>query len=299
MATPFATLIAGPTASGKSALALRLAQGAGGLVVNADSMQIYDGLRVLSARPSAAEEAQVPHRLYGFVAPGIEYSVGRYLVALEPLVRAARAGGAPLFIVGGTGLYFRAMSEGLVATPAVPDDIRTRWRAKAEAGEDLHAALLARDAARAAQLNAADTPRLLRAIELFEATGRPYSAWLADNPGQALLAPGEWRGLFLNPLREQVLGAIETRFCTMMEEGALDEVAGLLRLRPTLPRNLGIMKAHGVPHLVDYLEGRISRDLAIERGTIDTRQYARRQVIFAKKYLAGPEWRWIAAAHDV
>lgn len=295
--TPFATLIAGPTASGKSALAMRLARAAGGLVVNADSMQVYAGLRVLSARPSEAEEAQVPHRLYGFVAPGVEFSVGRYLEALSPLIAAARAGGPPLFIVGGTGLYFRAMTEGLMPTPPIPAAIRDLWRAKAEAGEDLHGALKKRDAARAAQLEPADTPRLLRAIELFEATGKPYSAWLAENPGEALLRPGEWAGLFLNPPREVVLRAIETRFDAMMAAGALDEVAGVLA--KGLARNLGIMKAHGVPHLVDFLEGRITREEAMARGTQDTRRYARRQVIFAKKYLAGPGWRWIERAEAV
>lgn len=296
--TPFATLIAGPTASGKSALAVALARAAGGIVVNADSMQVYEGLRILSARPSPDEEAQVPHHLYGFVSPGIEFSVGRYLEALSPLVAAARAGGLPLFIVGGTGLYFRAMTEGLVPTPAVPDEIRAFWREKTAAGTDLHAALVQRDPARADQLNRADTPRLLRAIELFEATGKTYSAWLAENPGEALLHAGEWQGIFLNPPRETVLNAIETRFLAMMEQGALDEVRGLLAHEPRLPRNLGVMKAHGVPHLVDYLEGRLTREEAIERGTVDTRQYARRQVIFARKYLAGASWRWLEAARD-
>lgn len=298
MRQPFATLLAGPTASGKSALALRLAQAQGAWVVNADSMQVYAGLRVLSARPSPEEEAQAPHRLYGVVEPGVEFSVGRYLTALAPLVEAARAGGPPLVIVGGTGLYFRAMSEGLVPTPPVPADIRDAWRARAAAGEDLHGALMQRDPARAAQLNAADTPRLLRAIELFEATGKPYSQWLRENPGAPLLTPGEWRGFFLNPPREMVLAAIERRFVTMMAAGALDEVRALLARQPALPRNLGIMKAHGVPHLADYLEGRINREVAVERGTVDTRRYARRQVIFAKKYLVGTDWRWIERAEE-
>lgn len=296
--TPFATLIAGPTASGKSALAMDLARATGGLVVNADSMQVYEGLRVLSARPSPEEEARVSHRLYGFVAPGVEFSVGRYLAALTPLVEAARAGGPPLIIVGGTGLYFRAMTEGLVPTPPVPQAIRDLWRARAAAGDDLHAALAERDPVRADALNAADTPRLLRAIELFEATGKPYSDWLAQNPGEALLHPGEWRGIFLNPPRERVVGAIETRFSAMMEQGALEEVQALLARLPRLPRNLGIMKAHGVPHLVDFLEGRITRGEAMERGTVDTRQYARRQVIFARKYLVEPAWRWIEQAAE-
>lgn len=292
----FATLIAGPTASGKSALAIELARTTGGLVVNADSMQVYAGLRILSARPSAAEEAEVPHRLYGFVPADEEFSVGRYLAALAPLVAAARAGGKPLIIVGGTGLYFRAMTEGLVPTPAIPDDIRTFWRRQAEAGTDLHAELARRDPERAAQLNPADTPRLLRAIELHAATGRSYSDWLADNPGEAMLRNGDYRGVFLDPDRAQLHAAIDRRFETMIAAGALDEVRALLGAAEAPARNLGIMKAHGVPHLVDHLEGRITLDEAIARGQSDTRRYARRQVIFARKYLAGPDWRWFSGA---
>lgn len=292
----FATLVAGPTASGKSALAIMLARASGGCVVNADSMQVYAGLRVLSARPSGEDEAVVPHHLYGFVPPGQEFSVGRYLDAVRPLIEAARQGGAPLVFVGGTGLYFRALTEGLMPTPAIPDEIRSEWRQKAAAGHDLHAELQRRDPHRAALLNPADTPRLLRAIELHAATGRPYSQWLAENPGEPLLRPGEWRGIFLDPPREALHQAIDRRFLAMMEEGAVDEVRGLLAHRPPLARNLGIMKAHGVPHLADWLEGRLSREEAIARGQSDTRRYARRQVIFARKYLVGPDWRWFSSA---
>jgi len=292
----FATLVAGPTASGKSALAILLARQSGGIVVNADSMQVYSGLRVLSARPSAEDEALVPHHLYGFVPPDQEFSVGRYLDAARSLIEAARKGGAPLVFVGGTGLYFRALTEGLMPTPAIPEEIRTEWRQKAAAGHDLHAELMVRDPQRAAMLNPADTPRLLRAIELHAASGRPYSQWLAENPGEPLLLPGEWRGIFLDPPREALHASIDRRFLMMMEEGAVDEVQGLLALRPALARNLGIMKAHGVPHLADWLEGSLSRDEAIARGQSDTRRYARRQVIFARKYLVGPEWRWFPSA---
>jgi tRNA dimethylallyltransferase len=292
----FATLIAGPTASGKSALAVHCAETCGGIVVNADSMQVYAGLRVLSARPGVEEEARVPHRLYGFVEAGEEFSVGRYLAAITPLVEAARAGGPPLVIVGGTGLYFRALTEGLVATPQIPAEIRQQWRARAAAGENLHAELLRRDPARAAMLNPADVPRLLRALELHDATGRRYSDWLADNPGTPLLAPGSFTGIFLDPEREALRQAIDTRFEAMMTNGALEEVAALLRHAPALPRNLGVMKAHGVPHLADYLSGLIDRDEAILRGQADTRRYARRQRIFARKYLVGPGWRWFSGA---
>lgn len=291
-----ATLIAGPTASGKSALAMALARKVGGLVVNADSMQVYADLYVLSARPSATDEAMVPHRLYGFVPATEEFSVGRYLDVLRPLIEAARAGGPPLVLVGGTGLYFRALTEGLVPTPPIPDAVRALWRERAAAGHDLHGELSRRDPARAAMLNTADVPRLLRAIEVHAATGRTYSDWLNENPGEPLLQPDEFAGIFLNPARETLHAAIDARFEMMMKAGALDEVARLVAMVPPLSRNLGVMKAHGVPHLAAHLGGEISREEAISRGQTDTRRYARRQVIFARKYLAGPAWRWFASA---
>lgn len=289
---PFAMLIAGPTASGKSALAVSRAENARGIVVNADSMQVYADLRVLSARPTPEEEARVPHRLYGFVPTGEEFSVGGWLRAVAPLIDTARAGGPPLVITGGTGLYLRALTEGLVETPPVPAGIRDEWRARAAAGEELHAELARRDPQRAASLSPTDQPRILRAIELHAATGRRYSDWLAAAPGRPLLAAGEWTGLFLDPPRAELHAAIDRRFLAMMEAGALDEVRALAR--KGLRRNLGVMKAHGVPHLLDHLAGSLSREEAITRGQADTRAYARRQVIFARKYLAGPAWRWIA-----
>jgi tRNA dimethylallyltransferase len=293
---PFALLVAGPTASGKSALAMAIAARLGGLVVNADSMQVYDGLRVLSARPSKEDEAKVPHRLYGFVRPGVEFSVGRYLEAMTPLIEDARAGGPKLVITGGTGLYFRALTEGLAPTPPVPVEIRDEWRARAAAGEDIHAELRRRDPRRATALDPADAPRILRAIELHAATGRSYSDWLDENPGEALLAPDEFAGIFIDPPRPVLHAAIDGRFEAMMEAGALEEVRGLIALEPPLPRNLGIMKAHGVPHLADYLAGAISREEAVARGQSDTRRYARRQGVFARKYLVGPRWRWFGDA---
>ena len=289
------TLIAGPTASGKSALAIKVAQAlSDGRVVNADSMQVYADLRVLSARPSPEEEAEASHRLYGFVPASEEFSVGRWLEAVRPLVETARAGGPALVIVGGTGLYFRALVEGLMPTPDIPGAIRREWREKAAGGHDLHAELSRRDPARAAALNPADTPRLLRAIELHAASGRAYSDWLKENPGEALLLPGEFRGIVLDPPREALHGAIDGRFEAMMAAGALDEVRALAAHCPPLSRNLGVMKAHGVPHLLDFLEGRISREEAVARGQADTRRYARRQMVFARKYLSGPAWRWFA-----
>jgi tRNA dimethylallyltransferase len=290
------TLLAGPTASGKSALAMRLAARTGALVVNADAMQVYADLRVLSARPSPSEEASMPHRLYGFVPVHEEFSVGRYIEAARPLIEAARAGGPGLVFVGGTGLYFRVLTEGLMPTPAIPAEVRAEWREKAATGYDLHAELARRDPVRAAALPPADTPRLLRAIELHAATGRTYSDWRAENPGEPLLHAGAWRGFFLDPPRAALHAAIDRRFEIMMETGAEAEIRALAAHQPPLSRNLGVMKAHGVPHLMDWLAGTMSRDEAIARGQADTRRYARRQVIFARKYLAGPAWRWVPSA---
>lgn len=294
----FATLIAGPTASGKSALALRLAKERGGWVLNADSMQVYADLSHLSARPTPIEEASVPHRLFGFVSSREEYSVGRYAADVAPLIEASRRAGPPLVIVGGTGLYFRALTEGLMPSPAIPEAIRSEWRARAAAGEDVHAELFQRDPVRAAQLEPRDIPRILRAIELFEATGRRYSEWLAENPGKPLLKRGEWRGLFLNPDRASLNERINGRFLAMLDQGALDEVRRLVAHEPPLSANLGIMKAHGVPHLAAYLRGEISLEEAIARGQQDTRAYARRQVIFARRYLTGESWLWLERAGD-
>lgn len=288
-----ATLIAGPTASGKSQRALDLAMRAGAIIVNADSMQVYADLQLLSARPEPEEVALAPHHLFGIVQAGEEYSVGRYLVDITPLIECARAGGPPLVIVGGTGLYFRALTEGLMPTPAVPEEIRRFWREHAAAGHDLHGELMVRDPARAAQLAPADTPRLLRAIELHAATGKTYSDWLAENPGEPLLRAGEWRGHVLNADRDWLKARIDARFLTMIERGALDEVRGLLAHQPPLPRNLGVMKAHGVPHLAAHLRGDISLAEAIALGQQDTRAYARRQMVFARRYLAGEAWQWV------
>jgi tRNA dimethylallyltransferase len=294
----FATLIAGPTASGKSALALRLAKERGAWIVNADSMQVYADLSLLSARPTPADEASVPHRLFGFVSPREEYSVGRYLADIGPLIEAARKAGPPLVIVGGTGLYFRALIEGLMPSPAIPEAIRSEWRARAKAGEDVHEELLRRDPVRAARLEPRDIPRILRAIELFEATGRSYSDWLAENPGEPLLKKGEWRGLFLNPDRAWLHERINSRFLAMLDQGALEEVRRLVAHEPPLPANLGIMKAHGAPHLAAFLRDEISLEEAIAHGQQDTRAYARRQVTFARRYLAGESWCWLDRAED-
>jgi tRNA dimethylallyltransferase len=186
-----------------------------------------------------------------------------------------------------------------VTTPQIPPEIRAEWRQRAAEGHDLHAELARRDPPRAAQLAPADTPRLLRAIELHAATGKRYSAWMAENPGAPLLAGGEWRGLFINPDRDWLKARINRRFEAMLAEGALEEMRRLLAHQPPLAANLGVMKAHGAPHLAAYLRSEMTLAEAIARGQQDTRAYARRQVIFARKFLAGESWRWLGDADEL
>lgn len=288
-----AVLIAGPTASGKSALALEIAELIEAEIVNADSMQVYDGLSVLSARPSTAETARIRHHLYGFVDAGRSYSVGDFLRDVAPVLADLKARKKRAVVVGGTGLYFRALTEGLVETPTVPAELRARLEAEAASGADLHGRLAARDPAGAARLNPADTVRILRALEIVEATGQSLAEWQRAGQGAPLIAPGRWKGLFLNPDRAELFARIDGRFIAMIEQGALDEVRALMALG--LPPNRGIMKAHGVPHLMAHLRGELSLADAIKLGQQDTRRYAKRQLTWARKFMAGWEWRSSAA----
>ena len=285
-----AVLIAGPTASGKSALALDLAESFGGVVVNADSMQVYADLRVLSARPSLAEEARVTHEMYGFVPAWQAYSVGNYLRDMAPVLARLKAAGRTAVIVGGTGLYFRALTEGLIESPDIPSDVRARWQQAADGGEDLHAALAARDPEAARRLSPADLPRLQRALELHETTGEPMSRLWQTRQGPPPLAPGRWQGVYLSPPRDVLNIRIDARFLQMIEAGALDEVRTIATLG--LPANRGVMKAHGMPHLLASLNGDLPLAEAIARGQGDTRRYAKRQATWARKFMAG--WEWIA-----
>ncbi|HRJ68367.1 MAG TPA: tRNA (adenosine(37)-N6)-dimethylallyltransferase MiaA [Beijerinckiaceae bacterium] len=283
-----AVLIAGPTASGKSALALALAETLGGTVVNADSMQVYADLRVLSARPTRDEEARVPHRLYGIVPAARAYSVGDYLRDAAPVLADLKRAGRVAVIVGGTGLYFRALTTGLAETPVVPQEVRERVEGLARHGADLHAELARRDPEAAARLSPADSPRIQRALEVFEATGTPISRWWQSHQSVPLLAPGRWQGLFLNPSRDALFARIDARFREMMGQGALEEVRHLATLG--LAANRGVMKAHGLPHLVAHLAGALDLDEAIRLGQRDTRRYAKRQLTWARKFM--PDWIW-------
>jgi tRNA dimethylallyltransferase len=287
LASRDALLIAGPTASGKSALAIAVAQRTGGVVINADSMQIYAGLRILTARPSAEEEASAEHRLYGFVDPAVAFSVGDYVRAITPLMAALKEQGRKAIIVGGTGLYFNALTAGLVHTADVPASIMEEVQAMEGRGEDLHLWLQREDPQSASRLSPADNPRLQRAVAVKLATGKTLGEWQAQGT-EPVLAAGSWKGVFLAPDRAIVYGRINARFHTMIQQGALDEVRAIAALG--LPTNRGVMKSHGMPHLLAHLRGDMTLEDAIRMGQQDTRNYAKRQFTWARRFMAAWEW---------
>ncbi|HEY4924129.1 MAG TPA: tRNA (adenosine(37)-N6)-dimethylallyltransferase MiaA [Roseiarcus sp.] len=286
-----ALLIAGPTASGKSAVALALAQKLGGTIVNADSMQVYRDLRVLTARPSPEEERQAPHELFGRIDGAVNFSAGRWLAEANAVRGRIVAQGSVAIFVGGTGLYLRALTLGFSDIPHVPEDVRAEVRAGAEAFESaqLHSQLTARDPATAARLRPSDRQRILRALEVLAATGRPLASFQGAR-GAPLLAPGQWAGIFLAPEREALNAAIDRRFDAMLRAGALEEVTALAarKLDPALP----VMRAHGAPHLIAHLRGDVSLAEAASRSALDTRRYAKRQFTWARHQM--PEFAWVA-----
>jgi tRNA dimethylallyltransferase len=286
-----AVLIAGPTASGKSALALSLAQKTGGIVINTDSMQVYRDLRIITARPTPAEEALVPHRLYGHVDAAVNFSAGAWVADAAKILAEVRAENRLPIFIGGSGLYFKALTRGLSAVPTIPAEVREGVRARLERDgvEALHAELGLRDPASAERLKPRDRARIARALEVVEATGRALTDWHRDGL-PPLLAPGEFSALFLAPERDQLYARIDARFDAMLAAGALDEVAALAarQLDPLLPA----MKAHGVPALIRHLRGEISREEASEIGHADTRHYAKRQFTWFRHQL--PEFEWVA-----
>ncbi|MBW7947489.1 MAG: tRNA (adenosine(37)-N6)-dimethylallyltransferase MiaA, partial [Sphingomonadaceae bacterium] len=296
-----AILIAGPTASGKSALALDLARQAGGVIVNADSMQVYAALRVLTARPGAAEEAQIAHLLYGHVDPGTSYSTGRYVRDAAGLAADGAADGTlagrPAIFVGGTGLYFRALIQGLSDMPHVPDEVRAKWRAAAaaEGAAALHRLLGERDPAAAAALHPADAQRIVRALEVLEASGRPISHWQKAS-GQPVVDMASARLFVVEPDREELARRISRRFDAMLDAGALEEARALGRrcLDPALPA----MKAIGVRELLAAERGAVPFYVGVVGTTTATRQYAKRQMTWFRNQF-GPEWRRIAMGEAV
>ena len=294
MTTPNAILIAGPTASGKSALALKLAETLGGTVINADSMQVCRDLRIITARPTPTEEARVPHLLYGHVDAAENYSAGRWCVDASAAIAEARRAGRLAVLVGGTGLYFKVLTRGLAAVPPIPAAIRAavRARLKSDGVAVLYADLIGRDPGAADRLMPHDRARISRALEVVLATGRPLSEWHRDGMAPAVEAASAVK-IFLATDRAELYRRIDARFDAMLASGALDEVRALAArdLDPSLPA----MKAHGVPWLIRHLAGEITLAEAAEGGKRDTRRYTKRQATWFRNQL--PEWDWVAPEH--
>lgn len=283
-----AVLIAGPTASGKSALALQRARATGALIINTDAMQVYDVLRVVTARPSEAEMAGLPHRLYGMVHPAIRFSTGDWLRAVARLL--ADEPGRELIFVGGTGLYFDALTKGFAEVPEVPAEAIAAAEAEL-AGLDRAARgalIAARDPLIAARLKAPDPQRVARALAVLAATGRSLASF-QDAEQPPLLAGYDLEKLVLSPDRDVLRQRIARRFEAMFESGAVAEVEALLALDldPALPA----MKAIGVPEIAGWLAGRLSQAEAIERAIIATRQYAKRQRTWLRNRMT--DWTWL------
>jgi tRNA dimethylallyltransferase len=291
-----AILIAGPTASGKSRLALELAGRIGGAIVNADSMQVYSVLDVLTARPSAEEMKQAPHLLYGHVHPGIAYSTGAWMRDVLALANEGRFAGTRPIFVGGTGLYFRGLEDGISEMPDIPDSVRERWRYElADKGADkLHRVLMREDPQAAMTLKPGDGQRIVRALEVLQASGRSILTWQAER-GRPLIDRESARFVVIEPDRAELVARIDRRFDGMIAAGALEEVKALagLKLDPALPA----MKAIGVPELRAVLAGEMSMSEAMERAMIATRQYAKRQSTWFRNQL-GPHWQRIGPADD-
>lgn len=283
---PSVTLIAGPTASGKSALALAIARETGAVIINADSQQLYADLRVLTARPSREEEAQAEHRLYGVADAAEAWSAGRWsraaLAVLEELARAGRRA----ILVGGTGLYFTALTKGLAAIPDVPQDVRTAVEADyLHLGEAAFRARLARADPKAAQaIERGDRQRLVRAMSVQVATGRPLSAWKADTA--PLLAPGSWSGMVMEPDRPTLYARCDARVDRMIREGAVEEVRALVARG--LDADLPAMKAVGVRELTAWLAGDMTPEQATDALKQTTRNYAKRQLTWFRNQT--PDW---------
>jgi len=276
-------LIAGPTASGKSGLALELAERQGGVIVNADALQVYACWRVLTARPSAADEALVPHRLYGHVGRDQDYSVGHWLREVAQVL----ASGARPIIVGGTGLYFTALTEGLAEIPAIPAQVRAEGDVRRRAG-DVAGMLAGLDPATRAVIDPQNPARVQRAWEVLRATGRGLADWQAAT-GPALLPLARAQALVLAPDPAWLGARIDARFDAMMAAGALDEVrAQLPHWNPAQPS----ARAIGARELVAYLRGEIGRDQAVALARIASRQYAKRQRTWFRSRMAG----WPAVA---
>lgn len=278
-------LIAGPTAVGKSALALALAARLGGVVVNADALQVYDCWRILTARPSAADETRVPHHLYGHIAATAPYSVGHWLREVAGLLNTPR----PLIFVGGTGLYLSSLLRGLAAIPPIPPDVRAAGdRLRALGAAAFHAYLRQHDPQLFARIDTANAMRLQRGWEVHQATGRPLSEWQQDTD-PPLIGP-KAKKVVLQADPDWLADRIFQRFDLMMEAGALAEVAAQ---KPIWDPSRPAARALGAAELMAHLDGKISFQAAVEKAKISSRQYAKRQRTWFRSNMA--DWRWIPA----
>ncbi|WP_375640847.1 MULTISPECIES: tRNA (adenosine(37)-N6)-dimethylallyltransferase MiaA [unclassified Bartonella] len=286
MAQRTVTLIAGPTASGKSELALQMAQEKNALIINTDSMQVYDVLNILTARPGEADTAIVPHYLYGHVSPILNYSVGQWLCDVEKLLTTFSL--RSVIFVGGTGLYFRALLEGISEIPHVPDVVRQKWRLllDKEGPESLYRQLLQIDAVVAEKISSHDRQRIVRALEVYDATGKTLSWWQKQKT-TPIIAPNLTEKILLMPPRSLLYERIHKRLDSMIERGALEEVVAMkkLKLSPSLPA----MKAIGIPEFMAYLDGYRSFENALEAVKIQTRRYAKRQMTWFRNQF-DEEW---------
>ena len=287
---PFdAILITGPTASGKSALALRLAREHGGVVINADSMQVYDTLQVLTARPSIDDMKGIKHLLYGHVPANARYSTGEWLRDVTSLLREVKRKGLLPVIVGGTGLYFKALTGGLSDMPAIPADIREGYRQRLleEGSSVLYRELTAQDPDMAATLMPTDGQRIVRALEVLKATGQSIRSFQTAT-GPMIVNPDRARKIVVLPERSVLHDRINRRFAAMMQSGAMDEVKALLSL--DLPADATAMKAIGVSQIAEMLAGRMSEAEVIEKAAAATRQYAKRQMTWFRNQM-GEDWQ--------
>jgi tRNA dimethylallyltransferase len=285
-------LIAGPTASGKSALALKLARETGGELVNADSMQLYAGLRVLTAGPSPEELAQAPHHLFGEVDAADGWSVGRWLEAAAATLADIADRGRPAIVVGGTGLYFRALTDGLADIPQVPETQReiSSLLYAAQGEPEFRDVLAGLDPAAAARIEVGDRQRLIRAHAVAMATGKSLTDWQTDT--RPTLAPGAWRGVVLDPPRAELYARCDARLAVMVEHGALDEVAAMETRG--LPASLPALKALGYRELAAHLRGETDLETALDAARQETRRYAKRQMTWFRNQT--PDWVRVGAS---
>ena len=290
-------LLAGPTASGKSRLALTHADATGAWVVNGDSMQVYRDLLVLTARPSEQDERSTPHRLYGHVDGAVRYSVGAWLADFAEVLAEAREQRRPLIVVGGTGLYFKVLTEGLAAMPAIPADLRARVLADTAGltGPEAHERLRAIDPEDAASIRPSDRSRIVRALEVMLATGRPLAEWQRASVQQPLLGPDTTRRFMLMPERAELARRVAARAEAMLAGGALPEVAALLARN--LPPEYPLMKAIGVRQIADHVAGRLSLEEAATAISLETRHYAKRQMTWFRNQMA--DWQRLDAKLDL